>query len=337
MEFFPRTADFGKMNKPKLLYYSVQDFMRASIDLMHAHFDVLTLPDPTHDTVDILKNIQLLTAPMGYVVDKEKINRCPRLKIIGTPTTGTVHIDADYATTKDITICSLGNHQEFLSTLTATAELTWGLLLTVVRRIPWAHASVCQGHWNARVFGKQTRKMLSRMSLGIVGLGRLGTMVAEYGRAFNMKVHYYDPHVQASDYIKVGTLHDLAQASDILTIHAQLTKDTENLIDRDIIFALSKGAYIVNTARGGILDEDALLDALNSGHIAGAGLDMLAGEHLPGFKQAMQDHPLIQYACQHENLVITPKIGGSTVDSWEEAERFIIDEMLDAWERKETL
>ena len=325
------------MNKPKLLYYSVQDFTRASIDLMHAHFDVLTLPDPTHDTLDILNNIEIIIAPMGYVVDKEKINRCPRLKIVGTPTTGTVHIDADYAKTKGITVCALGNHREFLSTITATAELTWGLLLTVTRRIPWAHDSVCQGKWNARPFGKQTLKMLSRMSLGIVGLGRLGTMVAEYGRAFKMNVHYYDPYVQNSDYTKIEALCDLAEASDILSIHAELTKDTENLIGRDIIFALSKGAYIVSTARGGILDEDALLDALNSGHIAGAGLDMLAGEHLPGFKQTIQNHPLVQYASNHENLVITPKIGGSTVDSWEEAERFIIEQILHVWEGQEKI
>jgi D-3-phosphoglycerate dehydrogenase len=166
------------------------------------------------------------------------------------------------------------------------------------------------------------------MSLGIVGMGRLGSWMAKYGHSFKMDVFYYDPFVTDDRYIKNDNLLDLAKSSDIVSIHVHLSKDTEKLINKSFIGAMKKGSYIINTARGGILDEDALLEALLSGHLAGAGLDMLAGEHMPGFKDTLQEHSLIKYASRYDNLVITPKIGGSTLDAKEKTERFIVEMII---------
>jgi D-3-phosphoglycerate dehydrogenase len=317
------------MDKPRLIYYEVLEFQRETLDYMSSFFDIVTLSNPRHDTIGILKNASVIFAPMGFVLDKDKIDKCPNLQVIGSPTTGTPHINVDYAEKRNISICSLRNQQSFLSTITPTAELAWGLVLAVTRRIPWAFDSVCAGNWNGRVFGEQTPRMLSAMTLGIIGLGRLGSLVARYGKAFKMNVLYYDPFISDDKYTRCNDLYGLAGKCDIVSIHIHLTEKTENLIDSKFLKTMPKGSYIINTARGGIVDEDALLVALQTGHIAGAGLDMLAGEHLPGFNEKLKKHPLVRYAKNHENLVITPKIGGCTVDAWERTERRIVDLIIE--------
>ena len=319
----------GFMSKPALLYYDVLTFQEDNLEYIEKNFELIRLPDPQKDIDEILDRAKVIFAPMGYVFDKRKIDRCRNLQVIGTPTTGEVHIDVEYAKVKNIHICSLKNQQGFLTTITATAELAWGLILSVTRRIPTAHNSVCKGEWIGREFGRQTPRMLSTMTLGVVGLGRLGSMVARYGSAFKMNVVYYDPFISDDEYTRCNNLYDLATKSDIVSIHIHLTDKTENLIDSKFLQSMPKGSYIINTARGGIVNEGALLEALQTRHLAGAGLDMLAGEHLPGFKEKLKEHPLVKYAKNHENLVITPKIGGCTVDAWEKTERRIVDLILE--------
>ena len=323
------------MDKPRLIYYDMLEFQKETLDYMGSSFDVITLSDPGHDTEEVLKRAKVLFAPMGFMFDKNKIDMCSALHVLGTPTTGELHIDVDYARKKNISICSLRNQKEFLSKITPTAELAWGLILCVTRWIPWAHDSVCEGRWEGKEFGKRTPRMLSKMSLGIVGLGRLGSLVAHYGRAFRMKVFYYDPYVNDDKYVRCETLHELAKLSDIVSIHAHLTKETESLVDSEFIRNMPKGSFIINTARGGIVNEDDLLIALKSGHLAGAGLDMLAGEHLPGFKEKLSEHPLIRYAKTHDHLIITPKIGGCTIDAWERTEKHIVDLVINEFGKKE--
>jgi len=314
--------------KPILIYYKILNFQESTLKYMEENFNCVTLPDPEHDTEEVLKKAKVLFAPMGYTFDKEKIDMCSGLRVLGTPTTGELHIDVDYARKKNISICSLRNQKEFLSKITPTAELAWGLLLAVTRKILSAFDSVCEGKWNGKEFGNCTPRMLSNMSLGIVGMGRLGSWMAKYGHSFKMDVFYYDPFVTDDRCIKSDNLLDLAKSSDIVSIHVHLSKDTEKLINKSFIGAMKKGSYIINTARGGILDEDALLEALLSGHLAGAGLDMLVGEHMPGFKGTLKEHPLIEYASRYDNLLITPKIGGSTLDAKEKTERFIVEMII---------
>ena len=323
------------MAKPILIYYKILSFQKDTLKYIEENFDRITLPDPSHDTEEVLKKAKVLFAPMGFIFDKEKIDMCSCLHVLGTPTTGEFHIDVDYARSKKISICSFRNQKEFLSKITPTAELAWGLILCVTRKIPWAHDSVCEGRWEGKEFGKRTPRMLSKMSLGIVGLGRLGSMVARYGRAFRMKVFYYDPFVTDDRNIKCDNLLDLAKSSDIVSIHVHLSRDTENLIGKKFIDTMKKDSYIINTSRGGIVDENDLLDALRSGHLAGAGLDMLTGEHLPGFKYMLQEHPLVKYANTHDNLLITPKMGGATIDAWKGTEKYIVDMIIKELNKKE--
>lgn len=319
------TAPARAVERPTALYYEILDFQADSLELLRAHFDVVSLPDPTHDTAGVLGRARVIFAPMGFLFDRAKIDRCPKLVAIGSPTTGVPHIDAEYAATKGIAVCSLRDQQAFLSTITPTAELAWGMILAVTRRIPWAHESVCAGRWECRHFGQRTPRMLSAMTLGVVGLGRLGSLVAGYGRAFGMPVFYYDPYRGDDRYSRCDSVASLAKASDIVSVHVHATAEAENLIDRTFLEAMPPGSYLVNTARGDVLDEAALLDALDSGHLGGAALDTLRGEHLPGFKERLDEHPLLRYARAHDNLVLTPHYGGSTRDAWERTEARIIE------------
>jgi D-3-phosphoglycerate dehydrogenase len=161
------------------------------------------------------------------------------------------------------------------------------------------------------------------MRLGIVGLGRLGRKVAAIARAIGMEVAFYDPGKEGS----LGSLKELAERSDVLSLHAPGNEQTRGLVDRRVLEALPEGAVLVNTARGELLDTEALLELMDCGHIAAAALDTIDGEYFPGFTDHWQDHPVAVYARSHDNLILTPHIGGSTFDAWTETERRVIEKV----------
>jgi D-3-phosphoglycerate dehydrogenase len=317
------------VGKPLALYYDVLDFQDASLQYLEKYFDVIRARDPDQDRAELAPGVRVLFAPMGFAFEGPRLSRYPDLMAIGSPTTGVPHIDVEYARARQITICSLRDEQAFLATITPTAELAWGLVLALTRRIPWAHASVCAGRWDGREFGRRTPRMLSAMTLGVIGLGRLGSLVARYGRAFGMTVSYYDPYRSDDRYVRAKSLDALAEANDVVSLHVHATAETENMIDRAFFAAMRPGAYFINTARGTLVDEAALLAALQTGHLGGAALDTLRGEHLPGFTAGLDAHPLIRYARDHDNLLLTPHYGGATRDAWERTECRIIELIVD--------
>ena len=320
--------------KPAALYYRVLKYQPENLARLAREFDVTELEDPTQDTPEILSGTEVLFAPLGYMVDKVKIDACPRLRVVVSNTTGHPHIDVDHAHAKGIFVACLKFAPEFLRRITPTAELTWGLVIALTRNLLPAHRAALDGTWDRRPFGATA--MLSSMALGIVGHGRLGSMVARYGKAFGMTVRYYDPHVPRSEEgaERVATLEGLVSQSDVVSIHVPHQKDTEGMFSRALFGRFKRGSYLVNTARGELLDWDALLDALQSGVLAGAALDVFEGEYLPGFAAAFRDHPVLQYARTHDNLILTPHIGGSTIDAWRRTEAHAIDMALDHLRRQ---
>jgi D-3-phosphoglycerate dehydrogenase len=305
--------------KPAALYYSIlqyQPFNRALLDM---HFAVTELADPRQDSDEILAETELLFAPLGFLVDAEKIRRTPRLKVIVSNTTGIPHIDVDAARQRNIAVCALHDEAEFLDRITPTAELAIGLMIACLRRIPAASRAAAAGCWDRRPWGAP--RMLSRLRLGIVGYGRLGRKVASAARALEMEVAYFDPHVAGG----VSSLGALAARSDVLSLHAPANAETAGLISRSVLERLPQGAVVVNTARGELLDTDALLDLMDKGHIYAAGLDTISGEYDPNHLEIFPASRVARYAREHDNLVLTPHIGGSTIDAWTETERFVID------------
>ena len=322
--------------KPTVLYYSMLQFQPDSLSLLHDRFHVIELEDPEEDTPEVLKEIDCTFAPLGFFCGNEKIDQCLRLKAIASNTTGVPHIDVRYAYEKKIAVISLANEQEFLQTITPTAEHTWGLLLALIRRTPWSFESVKNGIWNRRLFPGQA--MLSSMSLGIIGLGRLGSIVARYGLCFGMRVQYYDPYVDDSGIDGVNRVSDLRQLvseNDVISLHVPHNEKTENLLNADVFAAFKSGSVFINTARAEIIDPTALLEQLRNGRIAGAAMDVFPGEFKKAFSGSSEfsDHSLLHYARGHDNLLLTPHIGGSTYDAWAKTEQYTIKKLIELFQK----
>ena len=313
------------------LYYDLLQYQQVNLDLLNQHLELIRLPNPDHDRPEILNRIEVVFAPLGYFWGKEKIDLSPHLKVIGSNTTGTPHIDVKYAEKKGIKVIFLKGPTKFLQTITPTAEHTWGLLLALTRRTPWAFQSVLDGVWNRRLFGGKA--MLSSMSLGVVGLGRLGRMVAKYGKCFGMKVCYFDPYVPEAEgdgFSRVDTLEELVSGSDVVTIHVPLEDETKNMFNESIFSKFKKGAYLINTSRGKIVDHEAMLKYLENGILGGCALDVCGGEFSKDFSARLKTHPLVEYARSHDNLLITPHIGGSTLDAWRLTEEHTIQLVMES-------
>ena len=242
-------------------------------------------------------------------LDREIIDRATRLRVIGAPSTGTDHIDIPLLEERGIHLIALTREYELLDKYTATAECGWALLLACMRRIPHHFEGVRRGRWTeARYTGRQ----LSCKTLGVVGVGRLGKMTVEYGKAFRMRVLGCDPVAFEIPGVERVDFDTLLRESDVICLHVHLREDTRNLLDREAFAKMKDGVVLVNTSRGGLIDEQAFLEALESEKVASAGVDVLCDTD---WMEDVARHPLVRYAREHDNLVIVPHIGGNTVES----------------------
>ena len=248
--------------------------------------------------------------------DRSVLENGKRLKIIATASTGTDHIDVDYARYKGIEILHLAKEYELLNSFSATAEMAWCLLLALIRQLPQAFESAKQGIWARQ---KYAGTQLLGKTIGIFGYGRLGKMMADIALGFRMNVIGCDIRPIDNPKVIQVDFNTLLAQSDILSIHVHLNDQTRGLISRNAISRMKKGVIIINTSRGAIIDEGAFLEALEAGHIAGAGLDVIHGE----WNKNLRNHPLVRYARKHQNLIITPHIGGSTIESIVGAREFM--------------
>jgi len=315
----------------KAVYFEILNYTDQNMALLRENFDLKILPDPSHLTPEILGTASVLFAPLGYIFDEKIFSQAPQLRVVATNTTGVPHIDIDAAAARKIRVVSLKDEQDFLRTITPTAELTMGLMISIVRNMMPARDAVLKGSWSRWDFGGVS--MLSRMTLGIVGLGRLGTMVAKYASAMGMKVLYYDPfipHPEGSQYIRMEDLGSLTENSDIVSIHIPMNEANRHIFDHAAFKRFRKGSFLVNTARGEVVDSGALIEAMENGTVRGAALDVLDGEFDPEFKNRVLTHPLVKYAQDHTNLIITPHIAGSTEDAWHLTQQHVVEQAIEA-------
>ena len=215
------------------------------------------------------------------------------------------HRTARFGRSQEQIILSLKDEHDFLKTLTSTAELTWALILALARNITLEHKSVREGVWQKTVgIGLQGK------TLGIIGLGNLGSQVASYGNAFGMNVTAWSQNLTSSIAKSKGVryvpLETLMSESDFVTIHTVLSSRTRGLIDSSKLNLMKETSYLINTSRGPIVDEEALIKILGENRIAGAGLDVFDLEPLGN------DHPLIL----SDRTVITPHIGYVTRETY---------------------
>lgn len=260
---------------------------------------------------------------LAHRIDREVLDRATRLKAIVTATTGLNHIDLEHARERGVHVLSLKGERAFLDDIHATAEHTWALLLSVLRHTPAAQASIPRTEWHRDRFRGHE---LHGKTLGILGCGRLGIKVAAYGLAFGMKVIVSDILTvdlgRFQGNVRQVPVEDLYANADILSIHVPFDSTTRHLVGQSALARMKPGAVLVNTARGEVVDEHALLQALESGRLSAAALDVLSGEN-SGNARWMETDPLVDYARRHTNLLITPHIGGATFESMEKTEIFM--------------
>lgn len=297
------------MRKWRVLNLTEIQHRRDSLDPLREVAEITTLSATPENLAAHLPDSDAYLAALKVLVTRDVLERCPRLRVVATSSTGTDHLNLECMGERGVDLICLKNDTDFLSNITCTAEMAWGLLLSVVRRIPWSFGAAKEGIWaRDRFRGHQ----LSGMTLGVLGYGRLGTILAEYGKAFHMRVLTCDVReVEPAEGIEMVDLDTLLRQSDVLSLHIHLTPENTGLIDAAAFAKMKRGAFLLNTSRGAIIDEVAFLEALESGHLGGAGVDVIYGE----WDENLKEHPLIKYANTHENLVISPHTGGVTFEA----------------------
>lgn len=277
------------------------------------------------DLLRELGDYDVLIVRLAHHIDREVIEAGRRLKAIVSATTGLDHIDVEYAESQGIAVLSLRGETEFLRSINATAEHTWALLLCLLRWIVPASIAAGNGSWNRDAFRGHE---LNGKRLGIVGLGRIGEKVARYGQVFGMDVGAYDP--TAAEWMdrvwRASSLPELLRWSEVLSLHVPLNSDTEGMIGVPELALLPPGAVLINTSRGELVDEGALVETLKSGRLAGAALDVVANER---GEHRRQKSPLLAYARAHDNLLITPHVAGATYESMAKTELFMARKLGD--------
>lgn len=239
----------------------------------------------------------------GTTVTARVIDAGENLKVIGRAGVGVDNVDVPHATEKGILVMNTP-----AANIISAAEHSLAMMMSLARNVVWAHNSVHAGKWER---GRFTGMELHGKTLGILGVGRVGGEVAKRAKSFNMRLLGYDPYLPAEIAekldVKLTSVDEVVSQADIITIHAPLTPATENMIDREQFEKMKPHALLVNVARGGIVNEDALYEALKEGLIAGAAFDVFVEEPLS------MDSPLMSL----DNLITTPHLGASTKEAQE--------------------
>lgn len=248
-------------------------------------------------------------------VSREILERLSELEFIGTPSTGTNHIDVEYLRSFEIPLFSLNGSPALIEQITSTAEHTWLLVLSCMRRLIECHERVklFQSWKNSDLRGHE----LLGKKIGLIGFGRLGKKVSEYAKVFGMDVVAYDPYISDVEFEKyqverVG-LETLFRTCDVISLHAKLNENNHNLVCASLLDLAKDGLILVNTARGELVNSLDLVNALKVGKVAAVGLDVLAGER--DTVEQIPIDPLVNYAETHNQVIITPHVGGATLDA----------------------
>lgn len=296
--------------RKKILYLGPKEILISIQTLFNKNENLFIVEaNESNINIEIIEAYGIIDASMKVLFDEELILKAKNLKIISCATTGSDHISRSICKRKEIEIRTLREDSDLLLNLTPAAELSWTLLLACARNLKGAVNHVLNGNWIREEF---PGVMLNGKTIGIIGCGRIGNWMSKYAKAFGMEVLGYDPYIDnfPQSIIKVD-IEELFKKSDFITIHVHLSSETEGLVNKSLLEMAKPNAIIINTSRGKIINEQALLDALNNKKIAAVGLDVLEDE--PDIKKSR----LYQYAQQNDNLIITPHCGGYSIQAVE--------------------
>lgn len=271
---------------------------------------------PPEELKKIIKSYDALLVRSETKVTKDIIECADNLKVIGRAGVGLDNVDLQAASKRGIIVMNTPGGNTM-----STAEHAISLMLSLSRNIPQADASVKRGEWERKKFmGAE----ICGKTLGIIGLGRIGTEVAKRAASFGMKIIAYDPFLSVDKANELGIqsseLKEIFKRADYITVHSPLTDDTKHIINKEAIASMKQGVRIINCARGGIIDEEAVLEGINSGKVAGAAFDVYEKE------PPLKDNPL--FKC--DKVVLTPHLGASTEEAQINVAVEIADSVRDA-------
>lgn len=295
------------MSKPVVLI--AEQLSPATIDALGPDFDVRHVDGTDRPALlAALADSHAVLVRSATKIDAEALSAAPNLKVVARAGVGLDNVDIKQATTSGVMVVNAPT-----SNIISAAELTVGHILSLARRIPAAHASLSGGAWKRSSY---TGTELFEKTVGIIGLGRIGALIAARLQGFDMKIVAYDPYVTSARAQQLGVqlvgLDELLEHSDFVTIHMPKTPETTGMIGAEQLKLMKPSSYVVNVARGGLIDEEALFHALMTGEIAGAGLDVFTSEPPAegGTAHKLLDLP---------NVVVTPHLGASTEEAQEKA------------------
>lgn len=291
------------MTKPVVLI--AEELSPATVEALGPDFDVRVVDGTDRPALlEAVHSANAILVRSATQVDAEVLAAAPNLKVIARAGVGLDNVDIKGATAAGVMVVNAPT-----SNIISAAELTCGHILSLARHIPAAHAALAEGKWKRSAY---TGTELYEKTIGIIGLGRIGALIAERMKAFGTKVVAYDPYVTSARAQQLGvqllSLDELIETSDFITIHMPKTPETTGMIGAAQLKAMKPTAYVINVARGGLIDEDALYEALTNNVIAGAGLDVFVSEPPTG-------SPLLGLP----NVITTPHLGASTDEAQEKA------------------
>ncbi len=291
------------MTKPVVLI--AEELSPATIDALGPDFDIRYCDGASREQLlPALADADAVLIRSATQLDAEAIGAAPRLKVIARAGVGLDNVDVPRATEAGVMVVNAPT-----SNITSAAELAVGLLLAAARNIAPASQALKGGAWQRSRFGGV--ELLDK-TVGVVGLGRIGALVAERLKGFGMEIIAYDPYTTPTKAAQLGArlveLDELLATADFITVHLPKTAETMGLIGKEALAKVKPGVVVVNAARGGIVDEQALAEALHDGRVGAAGLDVFA-------KEPCTESPLFEF----ENVVVTPHLGASTDEAQEKA------------------
>ncbi len=304
---------------PKILVLEPNYYSKEALEIYSGLGETKWESGAPRPITDFAGDTEIIVLRLAYRLTAADLEKFPNLKVIGTSTTGLDHLAVEAATERGIKIVSLKGETSFLRDIHATSEHTFTILLGLLRRMREAMNTVEALDWRQDpLMGRE----LHGRTIGLIGFGRIGVHMAAIAKGFGMRVLATDPNVSAETMRAAGvepvSMDELLAQSDIVSLHASLSPENVGLVSADSFSKMKQGVIFVNTARGQMVDEKALLNALESGMVAGAALDVLDGE-----ERINQGSAMIEYVKTHPNVVITPHIAGTTRESLDKTQVFI--------------
>jgi D-3-phosphoglycerate dehydrogenase len=301
------------VTRPRVLIR--EQIAEAGVDLLRERFEVDV--KPSGDLAETIGAYDAIVVRSGTKLTADLLGRAERLKVIGRAGVGVDNVDVEAATRRGIVVANAPE-----STVVSAAEHTIGLLVALSRNIPQAHAALKQGRWERSRYGGIE---LEGKTLGVLGFGRIGQQVARRALGLGMRVVAYDPFVARERFRELGverveTPDDVYASADFLTLHLPLTDETRGSIGAEALAEMRDGVRLINAARGELVDEEALLDALRSGKVAAAALDVFSAEPYAG--------PLLEL----DNVVTTPHLAASTEEAQDRAGVIVAEQVAAALE-----